>query len=194
MLAGRGAPHPIIGAFLRHSNAANLLMVLMILFGVFALARINTQFFPTIETSTVSVSIAWSGASAEDVERNILAVAEPELRFIEGVSDVTSYAREGSASIRLEFEEGTDMQQAVADVDAAAKAIGNLPEGADEPTVSTSQFFDRVASLSIGGDVPEAVVRDWAYKMVVLTTIDVPSLVRTALVGSLATTLIRSLS
>lgn len=165
MLAGRGAPHPVIGAFLRHSNAANLLMVLMILFGVFALARINTQFFPTIETSTVSVSIAWSGASAEDVERNILAVAEPELRFIEGVSDVTSYAREGSASIRLDFEEGTDMQQAVADVDAAAKAIGNLPEGADEPTVSTSQFFDRVASLSIGGDVPEAVVRDWAYRI-----------------------------
>ena len=165
MLVGSGAKHPIIGAFLRHPNAANLLMVLMILFGVFALARINTQFFPTIETSTVSVSIAWSGASAEDVERNILAVAEPGLRFIDGVKQVNSYAREGAASIRLDFEEGTDMQRAVADVEAAAKAIGNLPEGAEEPSVTTSQWFDRVASVSIGGDVPEAVVRDWAYRI-----------------------------
>ncbi|MBO6553778.1 MAG: efflux RND transporter permease subunit [Roseitalea sp.] len=157
--------HRLVGAFLRHPNAANLLMVLMILFGVFALARINTQFFPTIETSTVSVSIAWSGASAEDVEQNILAVAEPELRFIENVKQVVSYAREGSASIRLEFEEGTDMQKAVADVDTAAKALTNLPEGSEDPKVTTSQWFDRVASISIGGDVSEAVVRDWAQRI-----------------------------
>lgn len=157
--------HRFIGAFLRHPNAANLLMVLMILFGIFALARINTQFFPTIETSTVSVSIAWSGASAEDVERNILAVAEPELRFLDGVKEVNSYAREGSASIRLEFEEGMDMQQAVADVDTAAKALSNLPEGAEDPKVTTSQWFDRVASVSIGGDVSEAVLRQWAKRI-----------------------------
>lgn len=160
-----GSTHRFINAFLRHPNAANLLMVLMILFGLFALARINTQFFPTIETTTVRVSIPWDGASAEDVERNILAVAEPELRFLDGVKEVTSYAREGSASISLEFEEGTDIDQALADVDTAAKAITNLPEGADEPEVSTSQWFDRVASISIGGDVSEATVRQWAKRI-----------------------------
>ncbi|WP_306119995.1 MULTISPECIES: efflux RND transporter permease subunit [unclassified Roseitalea] len=159
------SPRGLIGAFLRHNNAANLLMVLMILFGIFALARINTQFFPTIQTDTVSVSIAWSGASAEDVERNVLAVAEPALRFIEGVKEMNSYAREGSGSIRLEFREGADMTQAVADVEEAARAIGNLPEGDEDPQVTTGQWFDRVASISIGGDVGEATLRQWAKRI-----------------------------
>ena len=140
-------------------------MVLMILFGVFALARINTQFFPTVETSRVTVSIVWSGASAEDVEQNILAVSEPSLRFIEGVKETNSYAREGSASIALSFNEGYDMQTALRDVEKAAKALNNLPEEADEPEVSTSQFFDRVASVSIAGDVSETVLRTWAKRL-----------------------------
>ncbi len=158
-------PRSLVSTFIRHPNAANLLMVLMILFGVFALARINTQFFPTVETSTVSVSIAWSGASAEDVEQNILAIAEPSLRFLEGVKETNSYAREGSASIRLSFTEGYDMQTALRDVEKAAKALNNLPEEADDPEVTTSQFFDRVASVSIAGDVSEQVLRIWAKRL-----------------------------
>ena len=60
-------------------------MVLMILFGVFSLGRINTQFFPTIEIPNVTVTVTWSGASAEDVEANILQIIEPEVRFVDGV-------------------------------------------------------------------------------------------------------------
>ncbi len=44
----------IVSLFTRHPNAANLVMVLMIIFGIFALFKINTQFFPTIETKTIS--------------------------------------------------------------------------------------------------------------------------------------------
>ena len=53
-IADADRPSGLLGFFVTHRNAANLLMVLMILFGVFALARINTQFFPTIETSTAA--------------------------------------------------------------------------------------------------------------------------------------------
>lgn len=155
-------PRSLVSTFIRHANAANLLMVLMILFGVFALARINTQFFPTIETSSVNVSVAWSGASAEDVEQNILAVAEPSVRFIEGVKEMNSYAREGSASIRLDFNEGYDMQVALRDVETAVKGLSTLPEDADDPKVSTSAWFDRVASMSVAGDMPEGELRKWA--------------------------------
>ena len=54
MFAGRG----LVSTFIRHPNAANLLMVLMILFGAFSIARINTQFFPTIDRPTISISVA----------------------------------------------------------------------------------------------------------------------------------------
>lgn len=161
LLRGAG----LVSTFVRHPNAANLLMVLMILFGAFSIARINTQFFPTIDRPTISIGIAWSGASAEDVETNILALVEPEVRYISGVDRMTSTAAEGSASIRLEFTETTDMSQALTDVETAVKAVNNLPEDAETPTVTRAVFFDSVARLAIFGTADEAVKRAWAKRM-----------------------------
>lgn len=155
----------LISTFIRHPNAANLLMVLMIIFGAFAIAKINTQFFPTVDRPNVGVFISWPGASAQDVELNILAVAEPELRFINGVDRMTSTASEGNGAITLEFSEGINMQQALADVEAAAKSIGNLPEDSETPEVRKSQFFDAVARLSVGGTASERTKRDWAKRI-----------------------------
>lgn len=155
----------IVSIFARHPNAANLLMVLMIIFGVFAISKINTQFFPTVERQEIRVSVAWSGASAEDVERNILQIIEPEVRFIDGVDNMISYAREGAGSISLEFLPDSDIQQALSDVDTAVKAVTNLPDGAEEPEISKASFFDRVARLSLSGDVPESTLRIHAKKI-----------------------------
>jgi len=136
-----------------------------VIFGVFALGRINTQFFPTIETKNVNISIAWSGASAEDVSSNILQIVEPEVRFADGVEKMNSYAREGSGTISLEFAAGTDMQKATADIDSAVKAVSNLPEDSETPKVSRRTFYDRVARLAIIGDVPESTLRIYAKKI-----------------------------
>jgi multidrug efflux pump subunit AcrB len=155
----------LVSTFIRHPNAANLLMILLIIFGSFAIAKINTQFFPTVERPTIGVIISWPGASAQDVEVNVLAVAEPELRFINGVDKMTSTASEGNGAITLEFSEGVDMQQALSEVEAAAKAIGNLPEDSETPEVRKSQFFDAVAKISIGGTASESVKRDWAKRI-----------------------------
>ncbi|MFK5977568.1 MAG: efflux RND transporter permease subunit [Rhizobiaceae bacterium] len=155
----------VISIFTRHPNAANLVMVLMVIFGVFSLGWINTQFFPTIETNAINVTIKWSGASAEDVSANVLAIIEPEVRFVDGVDKMTSYAREGSGTVTLEFAADADMQKAVADVDSAVKAISNLPQDSDAPKVSHRTFFDRVARLAISGDVPESTLRIYAKKI-----------------------------
>ncbi len=154
----------IIALFVDHPNAANLLMVLMVIFGIFSLTRINTQFFPSVETDTIRVSVSWPGASAEDVEANILEIVEPEVRFLDGVKEMDSYAREGSASISLEFERTADMQKALSDVEAAVSGISNLPEGAETPDVSFSQWFDGVARLALVGPYSEGALRFYAKK------------------------------
>lgn len=155
----------IISTFARHPNAANLLMVLMVIFGVYALGKINTQFFPTVEREEISISVKWAGASPEDIEKNIIELIEPQVRFIDGSDNMVSYAREGSGTISLEFVQGTDMDQAVSDVDSAVKSVNNLPDEADAPEVSKSPFFDRVARMSISGDVPESTLRFYAKKI-----------------------------
>jgi multidrug efflux pump subunit AcrB len=158
-------PHPgggIVSLFVRHPNAANLLMVLMVIFGVFSLTRINTQFFPSVETDTISISVNWPGASAEDVEANVLELVEPAVHFLDGVKEMRSYAREGSASISLDFERGADMQKALSDVEAAVSGVSNLPDDAETPEVSFSQWYDGVARLAIVGPYSEAALRHYA--------------------------------
>ena len=49
----------IIGVFARHPTAANLLMILMVISGFFALSRMNTQFFPDFGIDIVLVSVEW---------------------------------------------------------------------------------------------------------------------------------------
>ena len=155
----------VVGFFVHHPNAANLLMILLLIAGLFSLTRMNSQFFPTLQFDTIEISVSWSGASAEDVEANILEVVEPKVRFIDGVNQITSYAREGSALIVLEFNPGSDMQQALRDVEANVDIISTLPDLADDPEVSYRQFRDNVARLILSGPFDESALREFAKQM-----------------------------
>ncbi|WP_319411532.1 efflux RND transporter permease subunit [uncultured Cohaesibacter sp.] len=151
-----------VGFFVHHPNAANLLMIILLVAGFFALSRMNSQFFPTIDSDTIEISVNWSGASAEDVEANILEIVEPKVRFIDGIDKVTSYAREGAAFVILEFKPGVDMPQALRDVESAVDMINTLPDLADDPNVSYRQFRDDVARLILSGPFDEASLRGFA--------------------------------
>jgi len=156
----------LISLFARHRNAANLVMVLMIIFGVFSMGRINTQFLPSTNIPVITISVAWPGASAEDAESNILELIEPEVRYLNGVDRVTSRAREGSATVALEYEAGIDMKEATREVETAVKGVGNLPEDSETPVVrQVSARFDRIARLAITGPFSENTLRFYAKKI-----------------------------
>lgn len=155
----------VFETLVRHPNAANLIMVIMILFGAYGLAKLNTQFFPTVKIDMISVTIAWPGASAEDVTSNILEVIEPELRFIDGLDEITSYGRESSASVRMEFVEGTNLQQALSDVEQAVSGVTTLPIDSETPVVSASTFTDAVATLALRGPFSESALKVFARQI-----------------------------
>ena len=155
----------LISLFVRHRNAANLTMVLMLIFGVYAIGKLNTQLFPTAHIDTITISIVWPGASAEDVSDTILDAIEPEVRFIEGVDKTTSYAREGAATIRLDFKAGSDMQKAQSDVESAVSRITTLPEEAESPEISRALFFDTVGKIALSGPFPESALKVFAKRM-----------------------------
>ena len=155
----------LISVFARHATAPNLLMIVLILMGLFALSRLNRQFFPDFEVPFITVSVTWTGASAEDVEANILDVLEPELRFIDDVSDVRSYAREGNATITLEFNPTADMQKAQSDIEQAVSRVTTLPEEAETPLVTRATVFDRIANVSVSGPFSERVLKTFAQRI-----------------------------
>ncbi|WP_114965849.1 efflux RND transporter permease subunit [Alkalilacustris brevis] len=139
--------------FTRHGTAANLVLVLMVVAGLVAIPNMRAQFFPDVVRQSISVSVSWNGAGAEDVDGAIVEVLEPALLAVDGVEGSTAQSREGRATISLEFESDYDMAQAADDVQAAIDAAGNLPDDADDPVIRRSGWADRVTDVVITGPV-----------------------------------------
>ena len=141
----------MIGLFVRHPVAPNLLMVLMILAGIVALGGLNRQFFPDVDRALVSIRVDWSGVGAEDVASRITLPIHEELRTLDGLERITSTTSDGRAALRLQFLEGTDMDEAVDETKDRLDAMRSLPESADEPVITKRRVYESVARLLLTG-------------------------------------------
>ncbi|MFC3614680.1 efflux RND transporter permease subunit [Lutimaribacter marinistellae] len=141
----------ILSYFARHRTAANLLLVILLVLGAASMPNMRAQFFPDVIVESVSVNVTWEGAGPEDVDSAIVQVLEPTLLAVDGVESTSSVSREGSASINLEFEPGTDMSRATDDVQTAVDSVTTLPEEAEEPEVRRGAWRDRVTDVVISG-------------------------------------------
>ena len=155
----------LIGLFARHPTAGNLLMIAMVLVGFFSLNKLNRQFFPDFGIDVIIVSVAWPGASAEDVEASIVEAIEPELRFLDSVDQTIGVASEGQASVYIEFKQGADMQKALSDVDSAVAQITALPEDSERPKVRQIVRYDTIARLVLSGPFNEAELKRYAKQI-----------------------------
>jgi len=155
----------LVGLFVRHPTASNLLMITIIVLGLFASFRLNTQFFPTLEIPAITVTVEWSGASARDVEENIIDALDPELRFLDDVDKITAIAREGIAVFNIEFFSDADLQKAQSDVEQAVTGVTTLPDAAEEPTINRITFYEPVAKIAISGPFSERTLKDYAKQI-----------------------------
>ena len=147
------SPSGILSYFVRHRTAANLLLVVMLAAGLAAFPKMRAQFFPDVVVDTVTVSVAWDGAGAEDVDAAIVQILEPALLSVDGVESSSAVSREGSGSISLDFEPGWDVDRGAADIEKAVEAIRTLPVDAEDPQVRRGVWRDRVTDVVITGPV-----------------------------------------
>ncbi|MFO7857795.1 MAG: efflux RND transporter permease subunit, partial [Ectothiorhodospiraceae bacterium] len=137
-----------LGWFARDPVAANLLMLLMLAAGLWALQQLNTQFFPSFELDIVTVETEWRGATAEDVADSITTPLEAELRDVDGLSKLTSTSAEGSSVVVLEFREGTDMTRATESVKDRVARVMSVPSRNSSTTTELPSAEVDVSLLS----------------------------------------------
>lgn len=154
-----------ISLFTRHPTAANLLMALMVIGGLIAFQRINTQFFPDFGLDIISISVEWPGASAEDLDETVVQAIEPEVRFLDGVKRVFSDSFEGSAFIIIEYDPGTDMQSALNTVETVVGQVTTLPEDSETPVIKRTTRYDPISRIVVSGPFPEPALKAYAKKI-----------------------------
>ena len=155
----------IVGMFATHPVAGNLLMCLMIVFGLFGLSNLNRQVLPDFQLDIINITIAWPGASPQDVEENIIEAVEPEVRFIDRVDTVKATAFEGRAELSITFKEGANMSVALTDVQSAVSRITTFPSDIESPVVKQLINADEVCRLEIYGPFSEQALKFYARKI-----------------------------
>ncbi len=160
----KGHKTDLLGIFAHHKVAANLLMLMMLLSGAFALDRLNVQFFPNFALDFVTVRVVWTGASAEDIEDGITNPLEQRLKNIDNLNKITSTSSQGISSITLEFVEGTDPLIALEDTRRLVDEFRNLPQDAEKPEIANVTRYEPVARLLITGTDNAAELRQLARR------------------------------
>jgi len=150
--------------FVEHKTAANIIMILMIVVGLLSIGRLNKQFFPDFDVEIVAVTIDWPGATAQEIDKNIVQLLEPELRPISGVKKVTSKSIEGNALTQVEFVYGHDMQKGRTDIETAVSRI-NFPDKAEKPKIILGEFFDTVTRIVLSGELSISELRIKSKKL-----------------------------
>ena len=122
---------------IRRPVLAVVMSLTILLFGIIAFSQLGVREFPSVDPPVVTVSTSYRGANADVIESQVTEPLEDSVNGIAGIRTLTSTSREGRSTIVVEFELGTDTEQAANDVrDRVSRAIGNLPPDVDPPQVA----------------------------------------------------------
>ncbi len=111
-------------------------MLALVIFGIFALMRLQTDEFPDVAPPIVTVGLLYPGASPDGVEREVLDPVEEAISSISGVKKVRGTAEDGFATIMIEFEFAKPLAEATQDVrDAISGIRADLPQELEEPII-----------------------------------------------------------
>jgi len=150
---------PLIAWFVRHPTAHHLLLAIVVLMGAIGVTRLNAQFFPTLGFDVVTIRMEWPGASAADVETNIVEAIEPEVRFLENVRRVSGFALEGVGVVVVEYKIGSRMPNAQSDIESAVARITTFPSDAEKAVIRRTSLDETISRIVVTGDQPESTLR-----------------------------------
>lgn len=145
-----------------NSVAANILMLVFLVGGFLMVLNIKQEVFPKFDLDEVRVSVAYPGASPEEVEQGVILPIEEAIQDIEGIKKVTSTANEGSGSVSIEVVETKDLQRVYEDVKNAVDRITTFAEDVEKPIVEIPSRSTRVIIPIIYGDVDDKTLRNYA--------------------------------
>ena len=143
------------------------ILVFIIVSGSATYITIPKESTPDVNIPIIYVSLSQTGISAEDSERLLVKPIEDEVKSVEGIKEVRSTAYSGGGNVLLEFDAGFNADQAMQDVrEKVDRAKGDLPDEANEPTVSEVNISTfPILLISLVGDLPDRALQDLAVKL-----------------------------
>lgn len=139
--------------FIRNPVAANVTMVAVLLVGAATIGGLKQEVVPAIQQEMVSVSVAYPGASPEEIEEAICMRIEEAVQGLSGVERITAQANENFGTVSVEYLESTNPQEFLDEVKSEVDRIDTFPADAEEPSVNLVEINQQVLEIAVwGGD------------------------------------------
>src|SRR5215471_9453617 len=130
-------------SFLSRISLANrslvaLATIAILIIGGLVIPSLEQELFPSLEFPTVTVVTVYPGASPSLVEKDVTDPLEQSIQGTQDIQTVTSYSNQSTSIIVVQYNFGTDVNQASQQITQQINHIQNtLPSGAQAPVVQT---------------------------------------------------------
>ncbi len=113
-----------------------IVFALLGMLGIFTYSKIAIALMPETENPFLMIMTTYTNAGPESVEKTITKPVESAVMSVSGLKSLTSTSNEGSSTVSLEFEYGTNLDSAVNDIrDKLDRVTRSLPDNASTPSI-----------------------------------------------------------
>jgi multidrug efflux pump subunit AcrB len=149
----------------RNSLLANLLCILLVAAGIFALVQTRREAFPSVDFDMVIITTVYPGAPPLEVEKLVTVPIEKELREVTGIDEIKSTSRENVSVINVQLDpDAKNKRKVVNDIQRAVDRVQDLPaEIEDDPVVFEITTDETpVILVSLSGSLTERALQEQA--------------------------------
>ena len=127
--------------FIERPVLSAVISITIVVVGIIGLFSLPVEQYPDIAPPTIMVSTTYYGASAETLQKSVIAPLEEAINGVEDMTYMTSTAtNSGTVSITVYFKQGTDPDMAAVNVqNRVSRATGQLPAEVTQVGVTTSK-------------------------------------------------------
>ncbi len=178
----KGPYAAMINWFARNHVAANLLMGILLLGGVYSAFTIKKEIQPAIEVDIITVVVPFLGATPEDVEEGVLIKIEEAVQDIEGIKEIIATAVRNSGTVSIEVESEYEVLDILDQVKGRVDAISTFPDNTERPVYTRVQFQQQVLLITVSGEIDERTIKEFA-KQIRNEIVSIPGVTRAEVLG-----------
>ena len=159
----------LIQAAVRRPVAILMLFAGLVIIGFKARERLSVDLLPSINYPNLTVITNYTDTPADDLTRLVTQPLEEVITGLAGARRVVSKTREGTSTITVQYEWGTDMDFANLHLREAIDRVAyreDFPEEADRPLILRWDPSARpIAILALGGEDPLVEMTEFAREV-----------------------------
>ena len=133
----------MIGKLIERPIAVTMCIIAILVLGGVAIGMLPVSLMPNVDIPQITIQVTAKGASARELDQNVLNQLRRQMIQIPGLKEITCEANNGSGTIFMQFEHNTNIDYSFIEVNERVdRAVSSLPNDMDRPRVIKASATD----------------------------------------------------